>query len=384
MEKITFSPLEKEEKTEVAVIGGGFCGLFAAYLLYKEGKKVAVFEKDDFYAKKTPPEILQYDAERSLFSLKNKFGPEKAVSFFNLEKNAISKLKSVTCEVGNIDFADKDIFTFSDGGLSRKTVEEEYRLRKFAGLDVEFIDGKDGLDLFSFPFECGIYSPKGGASVDKSDFCSALLCFLSVKGVSLYENTRIDFVTQNGDGFFLESGDGVSVFAETVFDCRGLSLLSRYPFLGKREAVFFIRTEPVTDFVGWHNRAFLRDMYAKPLYFLCDKAGRVTVSGFDSFYPKKETGLLGSLFSLLSERKILGLEKTLYEYFWQLDAAISEQGVFSYLKTKNGLPVAGEDPIRNGYFYLSSGNKNTLVSAYIAAESAVGKLLRKPTATGLF
>ena len=109
----------------------------------------------------------------------------------------------------------------------------------------------------------------------------------------------------------------------------------------------------------------------------------MTVSGFDSFYPKKETGLFGSLFSLLSERKISGLEKTLYEYFWQLDAAISEQGVFPYLKTKNGLPVSGEDPIRNGYFYLSSGNKNTLVSAYIAAKSAVGKFLRKPT-TGLF
>lgn len=384
MEKITFSPLVKEEKTEVAVIGGGFCGLFSAYLLQKEGKKVSVFEKDGFYTKKTPPEILQYDAEHSLFALKNKFGTEKAVAFYNLEKNALSGIKSVACETGYEDFTDKDIFTFSDGGASRKTVEEEYRLRKYGGFDVELIDGKDGLDLFSFPFECGIYSPKGGAYADRSDFCTALLCFLSVKGASLYENTRIDFVTQNPDGFLLESGDGVSVSAETVFDCRGLSLLSRYPFLGKREAAFFIKTAPVTDFVGWHNRAFLRDIYEKPLFFLCDKEGRVTVAGADTFYPKKETGFFGALFSLLSERKFSGLEKTLYEYFWQLDAEISEQGVFSYLKTKNGLPTAGEDPIRNGYFYLTSGNKNTLVSAFIAAKSAVGKFLRRPTAGGLF
>ena len=121
MEKITFSPLVKEEKTEVAVIGGGFCGLFSAYLLQKEGKKVSVFEKDGFYTKKTPPEILQYDAEHSLFALKNKFGTEKAVAFYNLEINALSGIKSVACETGYEDFTDKDIFTFSDGGASRKT-----------------------------------------------------------------------------------------------------------------------------------------------------------------------------------------------------------------------------------------------------------------------
>lgn len=380
--RIAFFPLEKEEQTEVAIIGGGLCGLLTAFLMIKEGKTVSVYEKFHFCEGNSIkiPDIFQYDADRSLTGLKNKFGYEEAVTYYKLCRKAISEIKSSADEVGYTGSVVKDCFTFSDGGVSQSDVEEEYRLRKYSGFDVELIDGKEGLDLFSFPFEEGIYSSKGGLYVNKKDLAEKLLCYLSIKGVKLYENTKIEYVTQkeDGNGFYLETDEKVSVLAENVIDCRGLSLLSRYPFLGKRKALFFIKTSPVTNFDGWYNRAFLRDMYQNPLYFLPDPEGRVCISGFDTFSPKKEEGLSRFIFDKIKVKRISDLKEILGEYFYSLGSFDFEKADFaSYLRTGNLLPVSKEDPIKKGYYYLSSGNKNTLLSSWLCAKCVAAMILNE-------
>lgn len=370
MERISFEALSKDGNADAAIIGGGFCGLLTAFLLIKEGRKVAVFEKDGFFSKKRLPDLLQYDAERSLSALKNKYGYPAALGYYRAASEAVGELKNVADEVG-LEAAVKDVFTFSDGGASYEKVAEEYRLRKYGGISVELIDGKSGIDLFSFPFEVGLYSPKGGLCLDKREFCEKLLCWLSVKGAELYENTRVDCVTQSDGAFTVETSEEKKVTATTVFDCRGEELLSRYSFLGRREAVFYIRTEPQNDFCGWYNRAFLRDIYSKPYYFIPDGLGRVTVSGADFPSFKKKNALFDAIFAM----KTKTLEKTLAEYFYPLAAEVCDRGCSSYLRTKTVLPASGADPLRRGYFYLTSGNKNTLLSAWLAAKSAVGKYL---------
>lgn len=44
--KKEYKKLEKEEETEICVIGAGLTGLTCAYYLTKAGKKVMVLEKD--------------------------------------------------------------------------------------------------------------------------------------------------------------------------------------------------------------------------------------------------------------------------------------------------------------------------------------------------
>ena len=46
-DELNIRPLEKDEKTEVCVIGAGLFGLTTAYYLSKQGKKVVVLEKGD-------------------------------------------------------------------------------------------------------------------------------------------------------------------------------------------------------------------------------------------------------------------------------------------------------------------------------------------------
>ena len=46
-DKLNLKALDKEEKTEVCVIGGGLLGLTTAYYLTLAGKKVILLEKDD-------------------------------------------------------------------------------------------------------------------------------------------------------------------------------------------------------------------------------------------------------------------------------------------------------------------------------------------------
>lgn len=380
--KLAFAPLEKEETAEIAVIGGGMCGLLAAYLFSKEGKKVSVYERHYFgegYSVKMP-DILQYDADRSLAGLKNACGYAAASEYYKLCLSSLSEIKNAAEETGAAVTV-KDCFSFSDGKISDAEVENEYRLRKYSGIDVEIIDGKEGLDLFSFPFQSGIYTSKGGLYIDKNEFTEKMLCYLSVKGVNLYENTEIEYVTQkeNGDGYYLETDDGISAFAEKVIDCRGLSLLSRYPFLGRRQAVFFIKTSPVTNFEGWYNRAFVRDMYLNPVYFLPDPEGKVTCCGSDAFFPSKQDGVFGGIFKKLKEKRTEGLKDALTETFYSLDGYGYEKADFSaFLRTRSMLPVSKEDPIRKNYFYLAAGNRNTLLSSYLAAKCAVS------AANGLF
>ena len=377
--RLVFPPLGAEETTEVAVIGGGICGLLSAFLLVKAGKSVSVYEKYHFgegYSVKMP-DILQYDADRSFTALKNGFGYEAAAGYYRLCVRALPEIKNMAEEAGASSSVLKDCFTFSDGGVSQSDVEEEYRLRKYSGIDVELISGKEGLDLFSFPFEVGIYSSKGGLYIDKKDLSEKLSCWLSIKGARLYENTKIEYVTQkeDGNGYYLETEDKVSAVAEKVLDCRGLSLLSRYPFLGKREAVFFVKTSPAANFEGWYNRAFIRDMYRDPFYFLPDPKGRVIICGSDSFFPKSTEGFPRFIFDKIKVRRLAGLQETLEEYFYPLGDFNYEKSDFSaYLRTSARLPIAREDPIRKGYFYLTAGNKNTLLSSWLCANCAVNML----------
>lgn len=371
MDRITFSPLTEKTTVDVAIVGGGFCGLFCAFLLAKEGRRTAVFEKDGFFTRKTAPNILQYDAERSLSSLKNGFGYTAALNYYKLAYAALSEIKNVADEVGG-EATVRDVFTYSEGDGA----DGEYRLRRCGGFEVEIIDGKSGIDLFSFPFGRGVYSPRGGLIVDREDLCEKLLCWLSVKGTELYENTRIDCVTQKSDGgFFLESKDGAAE-ARTVIDCRGENLLSCYPFLGRRETVFYLRTGPQKNFCGLYNRAFVRDMYAKPFYFLNDRSGRVAAVGGDLTSFGKLDGLLYPIFS---ERRFSELEKIISDSLCALDLSVLERGTFSYLRTKSVLPAAAADPLRRNYFYLTSGNKNTILSAWLSANCAVRKYLGRDT-----
>ena len=45
--QLKLEPLEKDEETEVCVIGGGLFGLTTAYYLTRAGKKVTVIEKGE-------------------------------------------------------------------------------------------------------------------------------------------------------------------------------------------------------------------------------------------------------------------------------------------------------------------------------------------------
>lgn len=368
--KLAFLPLSNSEETEIAIVGGGLAGLLAAYVFAKEGKTVSVYEKYIFGEGQSVkmPDILQYDADRSLTGLKDEFGYSDAVNYYRSCRRAVSEIRNAADEVGYPDTVVKDCFTFSDGKIPEEAVEEEYRLRKYGGLDVELIDGKEGLDLFSFPFKIGIYSSKGGLYADKRILAEKLLCWLSLRGVRLYENTPIEYVTQkeNGKGFYLETDEKISVSADFVLDCRGRTLLSRYPFLGRNKALFFVKTLPVTNFDGWYNRAFLRDMYRNPLYFTPSPSGEIILSGADSFFTGKKEGLLKFIFDKVSEGRISYLKEILSEYFYSSGNFVFEKADYAaYLKTQNCLPAAKEDPLRKGYYYLSPGNRNTLLSSWL-------------------
>lgn len=95
--ELNLKPLEKDEKTEVCVIGGGLFGLTTAYYLSLAGKKVTVLEKGEIGEKVSGNTTGKITSQHGLFydHLISDYGAEYAREYFMANEEAIRNIKDI-------------------------------------------------------------------------------------------------------------------------------------------------------------------------------------------------------------------------------------------------------------------------------------------------
>ncbi|MDZ7836280.1 MAG: FAD-dependent oxidoreductase [Alkalibacterium sp.] len=123
-----FTPMNQDESTEVAVIGGGIVGIITAYLLAKAGKKVTLVEARDYFKGVTGHTTAKITAQHGLIynKLIQTFGKEKARLYYEANRDGLDFIRETSKALGiDCDFEQKDATVFAASEKGEKQIRKE-------------------------------------------------------------------------------------------------------------------------------------------------------------------------------------------------------------------------------------------------------------------
>ena len=142
-DKIKLKSLEKDEETEVCVIGAGLFGLTTAYYLTKCGVKVTVIEKGKIGEKTSGNTTGKITSQHGLFydHLINDYGIEYAKQYLQANEQAISNIKTIIeNEKIECDFNIQDSYVYAMQQDEVTEIEKEAEAYEKLGKKAEIVN----------------------------------------------------------------------------------------------------------------------------------------------------------------------------------------------------------------------------------------------------
>jgi glycine/D-amino acid oxidase-like deaminating enzyme len=150
----SFPPLSTTMTVDVAIIGGGITGVTAAYLLSKEGKSVALIEKDRLGSLATglTTAFLTSSLDTDVPKLMELFGNKKAKKMIASHEKAIDRVEEiVTNEKIACEFVRCPNIIFAASGKQAHALQEEERYASQLGFSTPFaIEGDFGFRHYGY------------------------------------------------------------------------------------------------------------------------------------------------------------------------------------------------------------------------------------------
>ncbi|MCC9623075.1 FAD-dependent oxidoreductase [Thalassospira sp. MA62] len=245
-----------EIKTEVAVIGGGYCGLSAALELAKNGVDVAVFDagRSGWGASgRNGGFCCLGGSGKGLGELAKKFGDDEARKFARHQRAAIDLVDQRLSD-WNVDVdrhSDGEVVLAHKENRIKDLREEAEELAHFTDIQTDLLD-RDALierglgtnDTF------GGLHVKLGFGLNPMKYVSALHNACIQAGVRIYQQAKIDRFEDTGDGYVLHRGSSKISARKIVIATNGYSA-ENLPnwFGGKLMPVFsgVLVTRPMSD-----------------------------------------------------------------------------------------------------------------------------------------
>ena len=149
--KTRFPALDRDIEVDVVVVGGGLTGITTAYLLRKEGVRVALIERDRLAAGDTSRTTahLTYVTDYRLRDLAKKFGKDGAKAFWEAGAAAIDQI-AATAQETKTDCGFRWAPGYLHESIVQKDDKERARLEEDAALAREF--GFDARTVENVPY----------------------------------------------------------------------------------------------------------------------------------------------------------------------------------------------------------------------------------------
>lgn len=192
--KHTSNPLKKNDSYDVVVIGAGITGLTTAYLLQKEGKKVAVVEKDTIGSGETgyTTAFITHVVDADLQEIVKTFDEEAASLVWQSNRDSIDCIeKIVTSEKIECDFrrCSAHVFTLKEKDISH--LQKETEIANTIGFKASFkTDSKLG-----FP-NMGYMEVPDQATFEPLLYLAGLAKSFEKLGGVIYEHTLVDSIEE--------------------------------------------------------------------------------------------------------------------------------------------------------------------------------------------
>lgn len=142
-EATNYPALDRDIKVDVAIVGGGMVGITAAYMLKKEGLKVAVIEADRILQGTTGHTTAKITSQHSLIynRIKSYMGEEKAKQYADANEAAISTISNLIKDEGiECDFHREPAYTFTFVDSYVQKIADEASTASGLGIKASFVE----------------------------------------------------------------------------------------------------------------------------------------------------------------------------------------------------------------------------------------------------
>jgi len=253
--------LDEDIKVDIAIIGGGFVGISTAYMLCKEGLKVAIIEADRILQGTTGHTTAKITSQHGLIynKIKSKISDEFAKQYADANETAIRMIEKIAKENDiECDYLPQSayVFTYRDGYADK--ISEEVKTASSLGIKATY------LDEIPLPFKIkAAVRFDNQAQFHPRKYLLPLAEKISKLGCQIYEQSRIVKIEED-DKYVLITNKGKKVTAEKVV------IASHYPCYNK-SGLYFARI--------WPDRSYalavkVKEKYPGGMYITAEEPGR--------------------------------------------------------------------------------------------------------------
>ena len=234
-----YPALQEDIRVDVAIIGGGMTGITTAYLLKKEGLKVAILEADRILHGTTGHTTAKITSQHGLIyhKIKKKMDIEKAQQYAQANESAIDLIESLVKEK-NIDcnFHRCPAYVYTQENKYIQQIQDEVDTASNLGIRATY------LEEIPLPFKVkAAMRFDNQARFHPLKYLMTLAKEVSGDGSQIYEMTRAIDIHQ-GESCVVSTKGGSKVYAEKVF------VASHYPFYDGH-GLYFTRLFPYRSYL---------------------------------------------------------------------------------------------------------------------------------------
>jgi glycine/D-amino acid oxidase-like deaminating enzyme/nitrite reductase/ring-hydroxylating ferredoxin subunit len=217
---LSFAPLTANLTVDVTVVGGGITGIITAWLLAKEGKKVALLESRKLTDGTTGFTTAKVTAQHGLIydELIRTIGEEKARLYYEVQEEAIAFLKKTTEQMSiDCDFTTQDAYVYAETKETLSQIEKELDAYEILGINGG-LAGMEARMRLPFKVEEAIVM-RDQAQFHPVKFLEALVRDMAGE-VLIFEETRAEAIENDK----VKTTDGYDVSSEHII------VASHFPF----------------------------------------------------------------------------------------------------------------------------------------------------------
>ena len=283
-------------KVDVAIIGGGFTGLSAAYHLKADepGLDVAVLEAETagFGASGRNAGFVMTLFGASVFQTKALHGKGRLREAHQYMVNAISTLEAMIAEHAiDCDYERTGFLKVATAPAYVSRIQDEIELFQSLGIGgFEWLDRGSLAERVRSPIFLGASWEPGCGLLNPAKWLDGLRHLACSNGVRLFEGTRVTEVRRENGRFRLTSDHGTASAEKLVFATNAYTHL--IPGMRSKQLpafTYIIVSEPLSEdqrtAIGWAGREGVEDGRNFMHYYRLTRDGRILAGGGPGFIP---------------------------------------------------------------------------------------------------
>lgn len=367
-----FNPLEKNDSTDVAIIGSGITGALVAHELCEADIKCCIIDKRTLStgSSSASTALLQYEIDIPLYKMAKTLGENQAALAFRSCLQAISDIEQIFKKIGiNPDFERVPSIYYASNKKGLSIIEKEFEIRQKHNLPVTLLDSKELKKKYGIEAP-GALMNKESAQIDAYQAAITLLDYQMKKNkLKIYTHTKVSGYTKTSDGYELQTDNGNVITCRYVVIAAGFEASDFLPEqVMQLTSTYVIISQPMTSKYLWKGKSLIWETKEPYLYIRTTKENRIIVGGEDEEFkdPIKRDDLL--------RKKTAILEKKFNKLFPKIPFVTDMSWCGTFSSTKDGLPYIGTWPKQEHMFFTLGYGGNGITFSMNAAQMIRNKL----------